>query len=72
MAEAEKKPNFFQRLGRSFRDMKGEMKRVIWPSKRDVVKNTVIVLIFVVISGLIVSGIDALFSFLVKLLLKTA
>ena len=33
MAETAKKPNIFQRWARSFKDMRGEMKKVVWPTK---------------------------------------
>lgn len=69
MAET-KKPGFFARLGRSFKDMRGEMKKVVWPTKKQVFHNSLIVLIVVLISAVITSGIDSLFSFLIKLLLK--
>ena len=36
MADTEKKPGFFARISRSFRDMKGEMKKVVWPSKKQI------------------------------------
>ena len=69
MAET-KKPGFFARIGRSFKDMRGEMKKVVWPSKKQIWNNTLIVLVVVILSALVVSGIDSLFSFLIKLLLK--
>ena len=31
MANTEKKPGFFARISRSLRDMRGEMKKVVWP-----------------------------------------
>ena len=44
MAETAKKPNIFQRWARSFKDMRGEMKKVVWPTKKQVINNTLIVL----------------------------
>ena len=47
MAEANKKPNFFVRTGRGiakwFREMKSELKKVVWPTPQQVGKNTLIV-----------------------------
>ena len=56
-----KKQNWFQRawagLNRWFREMKSELKKVVWPTWSQVVNNTVVVivvsLIFAVIIGLI-------------------
>lgn len=69
MAET-KKPGFFARIGRSFKDMRGEMKKVVWPTKKQVWNNTLVVLVVVIISAIIISGVDSLFSFLIRLLLK--
>ncbi len=52
-----------------FRDLKSEIKKVVWPSRSQVVNNTGIVLILCVICGLVLAGIDLGLSQLVKLLL---
>ena len=48
MAEANKKENFFartgKRLSRWFREMRSELKKVVWPSKSQMVNNTLVVL----------------------------
>ena len=45
MAEVNKKPNIFVRMGtglsRWFREMKSELKKVVWPSGKQLVNNTV-------------------------------
>lgn len=69
MAET-KKLGFFARIRRSFKDMRGEMKKVVWPTKKQVWNNTLIVLVVCILSALVISGLDALFSFIIKLLLK--
>lgn len=68
MAELQqtKKPGFFSRLTRSFRDMKGEMKKVVWPTKKQVINNTLIVLAFVAVSGIFIWGLDSILSFAIK------
>lgn len=64
MAEANKKPNFFVRAVRGiakwFREMKSEMKKVVWPSGKQLVNNTLIVLAAVLIVGIIVCVFDFL------------
>ena len=64
MAEANKKPNIFVRFGRGiskwFREMKSELKKVVWPSGSQLVNNTLIVLTAVVIVGVIVYCFDLL------------
>lgn len=70
MAETAKKPNIFQRWARSFKDMRGEMKKVVWPTKKQVVYNTLIVLAVVLVAAVVICGLDVLFSFVIKLLIK--
>ena len=70
MAEIAKKPNIFQRWARSFKDMRGEMKKVVWPTKKQVVNNTLIVLAVVLVAAVVICGLDVLFSFVIKLLIK--
>ena len=36
------KPGFFKRVGKWFREMKSELKKVIWPSRQALTKNTAI------------------------------
>ena len=49
MAEVNKKPNIFVRMGtglsRWFREMKSELKKVVWPDRKTVAKNTGTVLL---------------------------
>ena len=47
--EKAKKPNgfvrFFKRIARYFREMKSELKKVVWPDRKTVMKNTGTVLL---------------------------
>ena len=70
MADTEKKPGFFARISRSFRDMKGELKKVVWPSKKQIVNNTLVVIAVVIICGLVIFGLDNLFGFVLRLILR--
>ncbi len=67
---AAKKPGFFGRISRSFRDMKGEVKKVVWPSRKQIINNTLIVIAFVAIAAIAVGGVDILLTTLVDLLLN--
>lgn len=64
MADTVKKPNFFVRTGRKiakwFREMKSELKKVVWPSGKQMVNNTAIVLLCILIVGVIVCVFDLL------------
>lgn len=52
------------------KEVKSEMKKVVWPSRKQLVNNTLIVIAAVVIIGVIIAIFDAIFQFgLFKLLL---
>lgn len=47
-----KKPGVFARIGKWFKDMKSELKKVQWPTRKQTVNNTVIVIICCIIVGI--------------------
>lgn len=67
---ASKKPK--KSIAKYFKDLRSEFKKVVWPSKKTVLNNTVVVLIALVISGIFVWGLDTLFSSLLRLALNMA
>ena len=80
MAEtSSKKPGFFSKvknwfkgIGKFFRDTASEMKKVVWPSKKQIINNTCIVLVVVVIAAIVIFLLDSVFGLVLDLLLKTA
>ena len=62
-----KKPSLFSRVKRFFKDIIGELKKVVWPSKKTVVNNTIAVIVVVVISSIGISLIDYFFGLIVRL-----
>lgn len=70
--EKEKKISAFKRASRSLREMKGEMKKVVWPTKKQIINNTGIVIIVVAISGVAIGLLDFLLKLGVDLLLRAA
>lgn len=68
MAEAKvKKPG---KIATFFRDLKTEFKRISWPSFKQVVNNTGIVIAFIIILGLFIAAVDFLFTYLYQFILK--
>ena len=67
---AVKKPSIFSRISRFFREIRGEIKKVVWPTRKQVINNTLIVIVFVVIAAIVIGGIDTLLTTLVNLVLK--
>ena len=67
---AEKKPNIFvrmfKRIKKFFKDVVGEMKKVVWTSKEDLKKSTKLVLVTVVAIGLAIAVVDTVCSFLIN------
>ena len=45
-----------------FKDMKNELKKVVWPDRTQLIKNTITVLIFTVLVGGLIWVADGLFS----------
>ena len=41
-----------------FKDTKAELKKVVWPTKKQIVNNTVWVLVLVILVAVVVLGID--------------
>ena len=59
--------NFFKGIGKYFKDTKGELKKVVWPSKKQVFNNTIVVIVVVILSSLGISLIDYFFGLIIKL-----
>lgn len=75
MAEkATKKPNVFVRMGRGiarfFRDTRGEMKKIIWPSRKQVRNNFIVVAVFVILAALLIFALDTLFLYLIRFVMN--
>ncbi len=68
MAEA-KKPNVFKSIGKFFSDTVSEMKKIVWPSWKQVWNNTVAVVVIVVVAAVAVVLLDMLFGWLLELLI---
>lgn len=77
----EKKPknpngNFFVRAGKGIKkfckDLKGEIKKIIWPGRKNVLKSTGVVLAVVAVCGLAIFAVDQLLALLISLLERAA
>lgn len=73
-AEESKRPNFFvragQRISRWFREMRSELKKVVWPSKSQMMNNTLVVLVSVLVVGVFVWVFDAVAVNLVQWIIR--
>lgn len=62
MAEAKAKKSG-NRITGFFKEVKSELKKVVWPGKNQVVKNTLVVIAVVILVGIVIWLLDAVFSF---------
>ncbi len=68
--KTEGKLKFTQRVAKWFRDMKGELKKVIWPTSHEIVKNTGVALGMMAVSAVVLWGFDKLASLGVETLIR--
>ncbi|MEG0913524.1 MAG: preprotein translocase subunit SecE [Oscillospiraceae bacterium] len=64
-----KKPSAFSRMGKYFRDVWGEFKKIVWPSRKQIINNTIIVLVTCIAFAVVIWGLDVLFAWLRGLVL---
>ena len=67
--EKQKKPSIFARIGKWLKDMKSELKKVQWPTKKQTINNTVIVIICCIIVGICIWLFDWLAGSVIRALL---
>ena len=48
------------------------MKKIVWPSKKQVINNTLVVIAVVIVAGLFIFGLDSLFGLVLKFVLQRA
>ena len=64
------KPNVFTRLSRYVKDVRAEMKRVVWPSRAEVINSSGIVIATLIIFMILVLIYDQVSLFVVSSLSK--
>ncbi len=74
--EPEKKPNIFKRMGKGiakfFRDIKSEIKKIVWPTVKTTFKNVGVVLLSMLIVGVLITALDYGLHFLLGFLMHVA
>ena len=63
------KPGFFARAGKWFRDMKSELKKVQWPTRKQTINNTLIVIACVIVVGIFIALFDFVAGEAIQLLI---
>jgi preprotein translocase subunit SecE len=59
----------FGRIGRFVREVVAELRKVIWPTQKELVTYAVVVIVFIAVMMTIIAGYDVVFSWLVRLVL---
>lgn len=57
-----KKASFGTRVKRFFKDTKAELKKVTWPTKEQLIHNTGVIIVFIIIIAVILSVLDLAFG----------
>ena len=64
------KLKFFARVKKWFRDMKSELKKVVWPTGKQTAKNTLVAVVIMVAAAVVLWGFDSIAQAAVKALIN--
>lgn len=64
------KPNVFARLAQYFRDVRSEMKRVVWPQRPEIINSSMVVLVTLIFFVALTFTVDLIVVEVVQLLTK--
>ena len=67
-SDKKSKPGVFARIGKWLKDMKSELKKVQWPTRKQTVNNTLIVIACVIVVGIFIWLFDAVAGGLIQAL----
>lgn len=68
----EKKPGLGKRIAKWFRELRSELKKVIWPTPKQTLNNTVVALVVMLAAAIVIWGFDTLAQEGVKALISLA
>ena len=68
--KSDKKPGFFARIGKWIKEMKVELKKVQWPTRKQTVNNTLIVIACVIVVGVFIWIFDYLAGNLIDIIIS--
>ena len=63
-------PGFFARAKKWFREMKSELKKVVWPTKKALRNNTLVSVGMMLVSAVVVWGFDQIAQMVVRLIFR--
>ena len=68
--KSDEKIGFFKRVGKWFRDMKSELKKVVWPTPKQTAKGTVVAVVMMLVCAVVLWGFDSAAQAAVKALIN--
>ena len=60
--------NLFKGIGRSFKNMFHELKKVSWPTKKELLNYSIVVFVFMIVMGVIIGVFDLGAGALIRLI----
>ena len=57
-------------FGKSFRGVKAELKKVVWPTRKELINYTIVVFLVTIFIALLIYVFDAIFAQLINMLLR--
>lgn len=72
ITSADAGPNLFKRIQEFFDDIIGELKKVTWPSRDDLMASTKVTLFLLLVMAAIIFIYDRFFGFIVMMILNYA
>ena len=67
-----KKLSFFKKVAKWWREMKSELKKVIWPTPKQTLNNTIAALVVMAISAVVIWGFDEIAQMIVRAVISIA
>ena len=67
-----KKLSFFKKVAKWWREMKSELKKVVWPTPKQIANNTFAALVVMAISAIVIWGFDEIAQLIVKAVISIA
>ncbi len=62
------KQNIFKRTARFYREVVAELKKVTWPTRKELVTSSIAVIVFILIFMVVLFGVDTGFTALINLI----
>ena len=69
-ADEKKLASFAGKVTHFFKEVKGEAKKIVWPNKKQIINNTLVVLAVMLVVGVFIWGLDSVLALIVNTFLR--